>query len=334
MQRLNAFVLSGGSIKGSFQAGVLIDLLTSHRFIPNIIIGTSVGSLNGAFIADRAGRAKSAGKEPDWVDIGNQLQDFWLNNVTSFDKLGKRRSKVSLIFAIAFKNYCSLLKMDPLYELLEREIKIENLKASPVKFYACAVNIFSGQIVYAIVNPDSEEAKELPDYSKAMIDYIIASTAIPMVMPPRIIHDEPHVDGGIREVVPLSKAIEAKASHIISVVCQTRETKLGQFDFENALTLMDRHMELITDEIVRNDVEHCEQINAILRSLEGSTIPDCLKDKKYVEILEIRPVQPLEIDLEKFTRQDIEEKLEEGKKLSQEYRQQCDWLRKASKIAA
>jgi phosphoribosylformylglycinamidine (FGAM) synthase PurS component len=64
---------------------------------------------------------------------------------------------------------------------------------------------------------------------------------------------------------------------------------------------------------VRNDIEHCEQINAILHSLEGSTIPDCLKDKKYIEILEIRPAQPLEIDLEKFTKSDIEKflKLEE-----------------------
>ena len=51
-----AFVLSGGSIKGAFQAGALADLLTSKTFTPDAIYGTSVGSLNGAFIADRAGR--------------------------------------------------------------------------------------------------------------------------------------------------------------------------------------------------------------------------------------------------------------------------------------
>lgn len=56
-----AFVLSGGSIKGAFQAGVLTDLLTSNKFRPDAIYGTSVGSLNGAFIADRAGRMASAG---------------------------------------------------------------------------------------------------------------------------------------------------------------------------------------------------------------------------------------------------------------------------------
>lgn len=53
---MKAFVLSGGSIKGAFQAGVITDLLTSGSFMPDAIYGTSVGSLNGAFLADRAGR--------------------------------------------------------------------------------------------------------------------------------------------------------------------------------------------------------------------------------------------------------------------------------------
>lgn len=71
-----AFVLSGGSIKGAFQADALADLLTSKTFIPDAIYGTSVGSLNGALIADRAGRYVNAGNEVDWVSIGNELQNF------------------------------------------------------------------------------------------------------------------------------------------------------------------------------------------------------------------------------------------------------------------
>jgi len=37
-----AFVLSGGSIKGAFQAGVIADLLTSGSFKPDLIYGTKV----------------------------------------------------------------------------------------------------------------------------------------------------------------------------------------------------------------------------------------------------------------------------------------------------
>jgi len=57
---MKALVLGGGSIKGSFQAGA-IDALLKAGFKPFKIFGVSVGSLNGVFLADRAGRYNRQG---------------------------------------------------------------------------------------------------------------------------------------------------------------------------------------------------------------------------------------------------------------------------------
>ena len=82
----NALVLSGGSIRGAFQAGAIAHVL-EKGFKPDGIYGTSVGSLNGGFLAERAGRSKT--KEPAWPAIGKELENFWLTNINSFKKIGK-----------------------------------------------------------------------------------------------------------------------------------------------------------------------------------------------------------------------------------------------------
>lgn len=51
-----AFVLSGGANLGAVQVGML-QALEEHGVVPDLIVGASVGALNGAFIAQRFGRA-------------------------------------------------------------------------------------------------------------------------------------------------------------------------------------------------------------------------------------------------------------------------------------
>jgi NTE family protein len=50
--KTTAFVLSGGASLGAIQAGML-RALYERRISPDLIVGSSVGSVNGAFIASR-----------------------------------------------------------------------------------------------------------------------------------------------------------------------------------------------------------------------------------------------------------------------------------------
>ena len=62
-----AFVLSGGSSLGSIQVGCL-EALLQHGISPDLIVGTSVGALNGAFLA----------KNPTLEGV-MKLKDIWLS---------------------------------------------------------------------------------------------------------------------------------------------------------------------------------------------------------------------------------------------------------------
>src|SRR5204863_8352717 len=54
-----AFVLSGGASLGSIQVGML-EALYERGIEPDLIVGTSAGALNGAFIAERPQTVETA----------------------------------------------------------------------------------------------------------------------------------------------------------------------------------------------------------------------------------------------------------------------------------
>lgn len=303
------FVLSGGSIRGAFQAGAIAEILTSGSFIPDAVYGTSVGSLNGAFIADRAGRAVIASESPDWVKIGNELQHFWLKEINSFKKIGKVRGKLNLFYSIAFNKFDGFIDTSALQRLVHKEIKKENLLKSPIDFYACSVDIATGKAIYAI-------AKDHPKIH----DYIIASAAIPMVMPLSIINNNSLVDGGIREVAPLSVAIKEGVKEIYCILCQPTEIKQNKFNRNSAIELMDRLMSIVSNETINNDIDHCIEINEILNSMSQPMTSGPLNGKRNIELKIIRPPKPVQLNLTNFTLEQIKTALKYGWDESQKLR--------------
>jgi NTE family protein len=317
MKTKNALVLSGGSIKGAFQAGALAEIFIRTDFHPDAIYGTSVGSLNGAFIADRAGRM--AGPGLSWKEIGRELEAFWMDHITSFNAIGKKKG----IFRLAWDfltagNGFSFIDMSPLYSLVHEIIRRENLLKSPVRFFACAVDMKNGEPVYASASTH-----------KDILDYVIASSAIPLVMPARKIKSGLFVDGGIREVAPLERAIKDRAGRIVCVVCQPK--KLGQQArrCKNAIDLMNRDMDIVTNETVNNDLERCIQINNILKWQKRKPAAGPLRDKRFIELLDVRPASEVALDLMAFDSRQIRRAFEQGWNASVSARKRVKWIKTA-----
>src|SRR4051794_20493681 len=65
-RRPTAFVLSGGASLGAVQVGML-QALYERGIAPDLIVGTSAGALNGAFVASR----------PQTVATAEALADVW-----------------------------------------------------------------------------------------------------------------------------------------------------------------------------------------------------------------------------------------------------------------
>jgi NTE family protein len=244
-----ALVLSGGSIKGAFQAGAIAALLETG-WVPDAIYGTSVGSLNGAFLADRAGRAVLADQEPDWQALGQELEEFWRVELKSPAQVGTQRRTLPLIMSLLRQTFTGLIDTSPLQSLVARQLKPEHLRASPVKFYACSVNLVTGETVYAD-----------QDYS-GILDYVVASTAIPIEMPYIEIGKSPYVDGGVREVAPLSRAIEDDAQDIVCIVCQPEDLQGVSFRPGSLPQFALRLMDVVTNELINNDLDWFDRINS------------------------------------------------------------------------
>ena len=295
-----ALVLSGGSTNGAFQAGALSTVL-HNNIAPNQIYGVSVGALNGAFVADRAGRAIRNNEEPNWPDIGLELEEFWTKRIIGFEKIGRKRSELELARDALFSDFKSLLDMSKLDDIVDSEFEEENLRNSPVKFFAGVVNIMDGK--YKDVSSNSPNLKE----------YIKASTRIPVVMPIQSIGESPYLDGGLRNVAPLKAAIDSGADKIITIINQAKEFSGASFKTGNLIQLSSRLTDIVVSEIVRNDIAWAEFINQFCPE-DGSDVKEGpMKGYRRVQIVLIRPENEPDLNIETFNRQNIEDLFGAGK---------------------
>lgn len=300
---MQALVLGGGSIKGAFQAGALAEVL-AQGFAPRIITGTSVGALNGAFLAERAGRAAAGPVE--WPAIGADLEQFWKANVTRPDDIIEVRSKGKVALSALFSRFDGLVKTDRLQALVRKELNEDNIRSSPVALYAGSVNLADGEIIYA--------HRGFPN----LLDYVIASTAIPIMMPISMIGNYPYYDGGIRDIAPLKQAIDAGASEIICIACQPFKTGGADFHRGNILHLVDRVVTIMTNEILRNDLEYASFINEYCPR-DGTPVESGpLRGYRYIPIRIIQPARPIEVQIDSFTEKDIAAMLALGRWAAQE----------------
>ncbi|WP_262690938.1 patatin-like phospholipase family protein [Kordiimonas aestuarii] len=294
-----ALVLSGGNVKGAYQAGAVKALLNhtfpdGSMFEPNAIYGVSVGSMNGGFLADRAGRAAKAGKAPNWPQIGEELEAFWRDNITSFASIGKKRGTVDLLADILFGNFDGLTTMDGAAKLARANINADNLRASPAH-YACGVtNMATGDYFDADVGTFGDD----------ILDYVIASTREPVSMPLMWINNMPMADGGVRNIAPLKPAIKmgAKQMAIIAMKPEQMTPDYAKKNFRNILKLLKRTIGTLTAEIMNNDLDEVKKVN---RACRHGGNPMLAQGKHIVEFVEVRPSERLPIDVTDFNAADI-----------------------------
>lgn len=178
-----AFVLGGGGHNGAAEVGMLAALL-ERGILPDLVVGTSVGALNGAAIA----------ADPSLGTVA-RLREAWLglNDDAIFG---------GSIFAGAanlFRARTHMHANDSLRAMIERLLpaRFEDLA---VPFQCCAASI--------------ERAAEHWFERGPLADAILASAAVPGVLPPVRIGDEHFLDGGIVNSIPISRAVELGATEV------------------------------------------------------------------------------------------------------------------------
>ena len=176
-----AFVLSGGASLGSIQVG-MAQALYDEGIRPDMIVGTSVGAVNGAWLA---------GERPlsDLADLWRSLQSrqiFPLKPLVGLRGFLGRRP--------------NLVPNSGLRAVLQRHVVFDALEDAALPFSVIVTDVSNGEEVRLDRGP--------------AIDAILASAAIPGVFPPIEIDGRTFIDGGIVDNTPISQAIDAGATDV------------------------------------------------------------------------------------------------------------------------
>lgn len=281
-------VLAGGAVKGAYQAGVIRSLFESG-FQPDAIYGISAGSLNASYLVNQFGMQAVEESPIDYVQAGKDLWDFWEMRITHPGSLFVPWSIFELGYTALVKKFKGLVDTSPLRNLVEDSLQMRNLHASPIALKVGAVNIIDGGIKYVDPSVDS------------FFSFLMASCAVPILMPVVNIGNnmnQNYLDGGLRNVSPICKAIEDGATEIVAISCHPEQIEGGNFDTGDLLALVDRVMDIAVNEILNADLQAAKMMN------ETKVNP--------VKIRSIRPVQPLQIDMQNFNKYDIRRLLELG----------------------
>jgi NTE family protein len=172
-----AFVLGGGGLLGAAEVGMLKALMTAG-ISPDLVVGTSIGAVNGALLA----------ADPTSAGV-RRLAAIWQNAVSD-GSLG--RSLRSRISAIAMHRARAVSHPEPLQRLLEENLPVARIEDLPVRFACVAASI--------------ERAAEHWFTEGPIIPAVLASAALPGVFPPVQIDGEHYIDGGIVNSIPLDRA--------------------------------------------------------------------------------------------------------------------------------
>ena len=180
-----AFVLSGGGSLGAVQVGML-QALTERQVSPDLLVGTSAGALNAAFIAGR-GTGHAALRE---------LADSWAS-VHRRDIFRLQPMRHLLGFAGTRQSLCS---EDGLRRLIERHLTFSRLEDASIPVHIVTTSLLSGEEV-------------LLSHGDAL-NAVLASAAIPGVFPPVSRNGQILVDGGLADNAAISQAVALGADRV------------------------------------------------------------------------------------------------------------------------
>lgn len=180
-----AFVLGGGGLLGAVEVGMLRALFETDVH-PDLILGTSVGALNGALVA----------ADPT-TDVIDRLVGLWESAASSREVYGDGAVRQ---VTRAVRTGTHLHSSKPLRERLAQELGDLSFADLAVPFQCCAANI--------------ETAAEHWFTSGRVVDAVMASAAVPGLLRPAEVDGQHYLDGGIVNSIPVGRAVECGATTI------------------------------------------------------------------------------------------------------------------------
>lgn len=211
-----SLVLEGGGAKGAYQVGA-IKALKKKGIEFDTIIGTSIGAINAAFIAqgdiNKLEELWQTLSFQDLMDINNELIESITNMKFSSDILNEIARK----FFNAFKE--KGIDTSSIRSLLEKYIDEEKLRNSNIRF---------GLVTYCLSNmkPQKLFIEDIPQGK--VVDYLMATSNLP-VFKRQIIDNKSFLDGGAYDNCSVEMLYEAGYKNIIAIKLFKRRKRIRNY---------------------------------------------------------------------------------------------------------
>ena len=206
-----ALCLSGGGARGAAQAGVVIELVR-RGLRPDVIVGTSIGAWNGAWLASHPDVAGVEGLAEWWADpeVRGIFKGMWLGYAG----------------AIAWRRSAAL-SAERVESLLARGFGDMRFEELEVPLTVGAADLLTADLVYFHRGPVAPAVR--------------ASSAIPTVLPPVALRDRLLVDGGVIDNFGVNEAVRRGARSIVLIDASTsvlEEPPVGLGEIIDRMTLV------------------------------------------------------------------------------------------------
>ncbi len=277
-------VLSGGGVRGAYEAGVvagIVEALGRKSEDPapfSIFTGSSVGAINAAFLATHADRGDLAVDDlyQAWRSLRRRahIRPDLLRLVGRTRGL-RRRNRAAP----------SLLDPRPLEGLVERTVDPARIARNARSGYLDALVITATEIgtgrsaMFAHMAPGrrfvpSRDPRRVGIETEITAQHVLASSAIPIVFPPRPIGNEWYCDGGLRFNTPLAPALRTGADRLVVVVVsdvrhrvRTEGQHIDVEEYRNVVFLAGKLLDALLVDPVVHDIQILERFNRLVRVL-------------------------------------------------------------------
>lgn len=241
-EKLRILLLSGGSLAGSWQVGVLKKLIIDKEQDFDVIAGTSVGSIAAAQLSQgMTGTGEIKKYLQDYLDI-------WMGMKSSKDIVKKRCfGGLNAVFGRSIYDNSGLVKV------IQDNIDVSRIARSGKTCVVSMVNMSTGK--HEIAHAVDKNGVTNENFNKC----ILASTSIPVVFPMVKIYDNTYVDGGLREAFPVKCVLDIVDKYkgdieITAIGCSPEDLTIMKPKKMKLFDKVNRIIDMMTNEIYMNDL--------------------------------------------------------------------------------
>lgn len=312
-----ALVLMGGGARTAYQVGVLAALTAMLRLQPGmaadfpfrILVGTSAGALNVAYLARSAQRGLRAFDDLRRFWGGLHCESVYRLRAPPWVRFSRLLAAVNLWGHARAQG--SVLDTMPLVDTLHRAISLPGidaaLQAGAIDAVAVTASSYSTGVHWTFCHTAADRGHQpwsrpgrRAEFQPLTIEHLMASSAIPFLFPPTPLwvdgRREYFGDGSMRQLSPLSPAVHLGADRVLVVGAgQVQRSGLvgGPAVGAPGMGGIAGHaMASVFHDTLQADVEQTQRLARTLRALPREVAG--LLPYRPIEVLAIQPSESLD----------------------------------------